>query len=127
MTNQTHQPGPGRSTSDSAFTALKKEIALAAREGVRAPSRCETVSHCPAASAHLAYSASTHAVAITGPTLGPATAPPAWCWRATLRVRRAPAGRREPPLILDDSDAGAPLQTTRRRKPQGRRPEGTTP
>lgn len=27
MTNQTHEPGPGRSTSDAAFTALKKEIA----------------------------------------------------------------------------------------------------
>ena len=27
MTNDTHQPGPGRSTSDAAFTALKKEIA----------------------------------------------------------------------------------------------------
>ncbi len=27
MTNQTHQPGPGRSTADAAFTALKKEIA----------------------------------------------------------------------------------------------------
>jgi hypothetical protein len=27
VTNQTHQPGPGRSTSDAAFTALKKEIA----------------------------------------------------------------------------------------------------
>ena len=27
MTNQTHQPGPGRSTSDAAFAALKKEIA----------------------------------------------------------------------------------------------------
>jgi hypothetical protein len=27
VTNQTHQPGPGRSTSDAAFTALTKEIA----------------------------------------------------------------------------------------------------
>jgi len=27
MTDQTHQPGPGRSTSDAAFNALKKEIA----------------------------------------------------------------------------------------------------
>lgn len=27
MTDQTHDPGPGRSTSDAAFTALKKEIA----------------------------------------------------------------------------------------------------
>lgn len=27
MTDQTHNPGPGRSTSDAAFTALKKEIA----------------------------------------------------------------------------------------------------
>lgn len=27
MTNQTQAPGPGRSTSDEAFTALKKEIA----------------------------------------------------------------------------------------------------
>lgn len=27
VTNQTQQPGPGRSTSDAAFTALKKEIA----------------------------------------------------------------------------------------------------
>ena len=27
MTKETPQPGPGRSTSDAAFTALKKEIA----------------------------------------------------------------------------------------------------
>jgi hypothetical protein len=27
VTEHTHQPGPGRSTSDAAFTALKKEIA----------------------------------------------------------------------------------------------------
>ena len=27
MTKQTHEPGPGRSTSDAAFSALKKEIA----------------------------------------------------------------------------------------------------
>ena len=27
MTKQTHEPGPGRSTSDAAFVALKKEIA----------------------------------------------------------------------------------------------------
>jgi hypothetical protein len=27
VTEQTHQPGPGRSTSEAAFTALKKEIA----------------------------------------------------------------------------------------------------
>ena len=27
MTNETHKPGPGRSTSDAAFTALKKEVA----------------------------------------------------------------------------------------------------
>jgi hypothetical protein len=27
MTKQTHQPGPGLSTSDAAFAALKKEIA----------------------------------------------------------------------------------------------------
>jgi hypothetical protein len=27
VTEQTHEPGPGRSTSDAAFTALKKEIA----------------------------------------------------------------------------------------------------
>ena len=27
MTKQTHEPGPGRSTSDAAFTALKQEIA----------------------------------------------------------------------------------------------------
>jgi len=27
MTNQTHQPGPGRSTSDAAFAELKKQIA----------------------------------------------------------------------------------------------------
>ena len=27
MTKQTHEPGPGRSTSDAAFIALKKEIA----------------------------------------------------------------------------------------------------
>ena len=27
MTNQPDQPGPGRSTSDAAITALKKEIA----------------------------------------------------------------------------------------------------
>jgi hypothetical protein len=27
MTKQTHEPGPGRSTSAAAFTALKKEIA----------------------------------------------------------------------------------------------------
>ena len=27
MTNQTDEPGPGRSTSYAAFTALKKEIA----------------------------------------------------------------------------------------------------
>ena len=27
MTEQTHEPGPGRSTSDAAFMALKKEIA----------------------------------------------------------------------------------------------------
>jgi len=27
VTNPTHQPGPGRSTSDAAFTELKKEIA----------------------------------------------------------------------------------------------------
>ena len=37
MTNDTHQPGPGRSTSDAAITALKKEIAqrneLAQRQG----------------------------------------------------------------------------------------------
>jgi hypothetical protein len=27
VTKQTHEPGPGRSTSDAAFTALTKEIA----------------------------------------------------------------------------------------------------
>jgi hypothetical protein len=27
VTEQSHQPGPGRSTADAAFTALKKEIA----------------------------------------------------------------------------------------------------
>ncbi len=27
MTEQSHQPGPGRSTADAAFTALTKEIA----------------------------------------------------------------------------------------------------
>ena len=27
MTKQTYDPGPGRSTSDAAFAALKKEIA----------------------------------------------------------------------------------------------------
>jgi hypothetical protein len=27
MTKQTQEPGPGRSTSDAAFTAVKKEIA----------------------------------------------------------------------------------------------------
>jgi hypothetical protein len=27
VTKQTYEPGPGRSTSDAAFTALKKEIA----------------------------------------------------------------------------------------------------
>jgi hypothetical protein len=27
VTDQPHQPGPGRSTSDAAFTELKKEIA----------------------------------------------------------------------------------------------------
>jgi hypothetical protein len=27
VTKQTYQPGPGRSTSDAAFTELKKEIA----------------------------------------------------------------------------------------------------
>jgi hypothetical protein len=27
VTKQTHEPGPGRSTSDAAFIALKKEIA----------------------------------------------------------------------------------------------------
>ena len=27
MSKQTHEPGPGRSTSDAAFIALKKEIA----------------------------------------------------------------------------------------------------
>jgi hypothetical protein len=27
VTNQTHVPGPGRSTSDAALSALKKEIA----------------------------------------------------------------------------------------------------
>jgi hypothetical protein len=27
VTNHPHQPGPGRSTSDAAFTALKEEIA----------------------------------------------------------------------------------------------------
>jgi hypothetical protein len=27
VTDQPHDPGPGRSTSDAAFTALKKEIA----------------------------------------------------------------------------------------------------
>ena len=27
MTKQAHEPGPGRSTSDAAFIALKKEIA----------------------------------------------------------------------------------------------------
>jgi hypothetical protein len=27
MTKQTHEPGPGRSTSDGAFNELKKEIA----------------------------------------------------------------------------------------------------
>jgi hypothetical protein len=27
VTEQTHQPGPGRSTSDAAFNALTKEIA----------------------------------------------------------------------------------------------------
>jgi len=27
LTKQTHEPGPGRSTSDAAFIALKKEIA----------------------------------------------------------------------------------------------------
>jgi hypothetical protein len=27
MTKQTHEPGPGRSTSDAAFAELKKEIA----------------------------------------------------------------------------------------------------
>ena len=27
MTSKTHEPGPGRSTSDAAFSALKKEIA----------------------------------------------------------------------------------------------------
>ena len=27
MTKQTYEPGPGRSTSDAAFVALKKEIA----------------------------------------------------------------------------------------------------
>ncbi len=27
MTEQSHQPGPGRSTADAVFTALKKEIA----------------------------------------------------------------------------------------------------
>jgi hypothetical protein len=27
VTNQAHDPGPGRSTSDAAFSALKKEIA----------------------------------------------------------------------------------------------------
>jgi hypothetical protein len=27
VTNQTHQPGPGRSTADAAFTALTKDIA----------------------------------------------------------------------------------------------------
>jgi hypothetical protein len=27
VTKQTHEPGPGRSTSDAAFTELKKEIA----------------------------------------------------------------------------------------------------
>ena len=27
MTKQTYEPGPGRSTSEAAFTALKKEIA----------------------------------------------------------------------------------------------------
>jgi len=27
VTNPTHEPGPGRSTSYAAFTALKKEIA----------------------------------------------------------------------------------------------------
>lgn len=27
MTKETHEPGPGRSTSDAAFMALKKEIA----------------------------------------------------------------------------------------------------
>ena len=27
MTEQSHQPGPGRSTAGAAFTALKKEIA----------------------------------------------------------------------------------------------------
>jgi hypothetical protein len=28
VTKQTYEPGPGRSTSDAAFTALTKEIAL---------------------------------------------------------------------------------------------------
>ncbi len=27
MTKQTHEPGPGRSTADAAFAALKKQIA----------------------------------------------------------------------------------------------------
>ncbi len=27
MTNESHEPGPGRSTSDAAFSAIKKEIA----------------------------------------------------------------------------------------------------
>jgi hypothetical protein len=27
MTNETHEPGPGRSTADAAFAAVKKEVA----------------------------------------------------------------------------------------------------
>ena len=36
VTNHAHQPGPGRSTSDAAFTDLKKEMGAALLEGRQA-------------------------------------------------------------------------------------------
>jgi len=36
VTKQTHEPGPGRSTSDAAFAELKKEIAQRNEEAQKA-------------------------------------------------------------------------------------------
>jgi hypothetical protein len=43
MTKQTHEPGPGRSTSDAAFAELKKEIARRNEQAQKAARKLRAV------------------------------------------------------------------------------------